>query len=80
MRTTRILNGNVLVICMNMNLVDDNMFMTKRAYLIITKIFHGPHILNGEHTYVEYILLAGTIAEYHHHNIVNIGRQTEHYR
>lgn len=47
------------------NLVDDNMPVANRAYLIITIVFHGPDTLNEEHAHNKYILLACNIVENH---------------
>lgn len=80
MRTIRILNGNVPIPCMSQNRVIDNMLVPNRVYLIITKVLHGLHMLNREHAYVEYTLLAGTIVEYHYYTTLNIIHQTKHHR
>lgn len=46
------------------------MAVANRAYLIITKILHGPNTLKREHTHVEYTLLVYTIAKYYNYNIL----------
>lgn len=46
-------------------MVDYDIFTANRAYLIMTRTLHGPDILDSEHAYAKYTLLAATIAEYH---------------
>lgn len=50
---------------MSRNMVNGNMPMVNRAYLITTAALYGPDTLNRDHAQAKYTLLVGTIAEVH---------------
>lgn len=58
------------VLHMSQNLVNDNIPVANRAYLIITETMQGLDTLNSEHVHAKYTLMVGATIDDHNHNIL----------